>query len=104
MKIVRRRISFDSTAYIRNMLTNNGRVRESAEFMEAMQSFERSLRSDPRHNIRGHDFTEVFFRVAKKLKPRLTPAKLEQFEHALVACIELASVEREVLFRELARF
>jgi hypothetical protein len=57
---------------------------------------------DPHHNIRGHDFTYLFFLVANRYKGHHEGFKDRQtFEDALCGCIELEFLECEELFKRL---
>ncbi len=68
-----------------------------------MDVFEAKLDSDCRHNVRGHDFTYLFFLVVKRCKSHRAGFKdLRSFEGALCGCVELAFVEQERLFVKLA--
>jgi len=60
------------------------------------------LHQDARHNIRGHDFTYLFFLVVKRYKGHRAGFKdLQTFEGALCGCIELDFLECEELFTRL---
>lgn len=98
----RRRVKFDEERFLTNYLTGNGRRKDMKQFQAVMSDFEEQLHQDPRHNIRGHDFTYLFFLTAKRYKGRRAGFKdVETFERALCGCLELDFLKDEKLFVRL---
>ena len=96
------RIKFNEERFLRNYLIRNGKIMYANEFKDVMRDFEDQLHQDPRHNIRGHDFTYLFFLVVKRYKGHRAGFKdLQTFEGALCGCIELDFLECEELFKRL---
>lgn len=96
------RIKFDEERFLRNYLTRNARKRDINQFKALMDHFAEQLHQDPRHNIRGHDFTYLFFLTVKRYKWRRVGFKdVWAFERALCGCIELDFLECEELFKRL---
>ncbi|MBW8039315.1 MAG: hypothetical protein FVQ85_04880 [Planctomycetes bacterium] len=96
------RIKFDEERFLRNYLTRNGRKRDTKQFKAVLLDFKKQMHQDPRHNIRGHDFTYLFFLAVKKFKGhRAGFHDVWSFERALCGCLELDSLECEALFKRL---
>jgi len=96
------RIKLDEEQFLRNYLIRNGKIRALSEFKAVMRDFKEQLHQDPRHNIRGHDFTYLFFLVVKRYKGHRAGFKdLQTFEGSLCGCIELDFLECEELFKRL---
>jgi hypothetical protein len=95
-------VEFEEERFVSNYLVGNGRGREIEHFKEVMADFEQRLEADPRHNIRGHDFTYLFFLAVKRHRGhRCGFRDVETFERALGGCLELDFVEGELLFTKL---
>lgn len=96
------RIKFDEERFLRNCLIQNGKIRNANEFKALMRDFKEQLHQDPRHNIRGHDFTYLFFLTVKRYKGHHAGFKdVCAFERALCGCIELDFLKCEELFKRL---
>lgn len=97
-----RGIKFDEPRFLRSYLMRNRQVMNLQEFKEVVTHFEDRLHSDTRHNIRGHDFTYLFFLMVKRYKGHRTGYKdTGTFEGAMCGCLELRFVKDERLFAKL---
>lgn len=98
-----RKIKFDEERFLKSYLMRNGRVKNLKEFKSVIGYFEDKLHSDVRHNIRGHDFTYLFFLISKRYKGHRTGFRdHETFEGSLCGCLELDFVKDENLFIKLS--
>lgn len=98
-----RRIKFDEEGFLRHYLSRNNKIRFAKQFKGVMRDFEEKLHQDPRHNIRGHDFTYLFFLAVKRYKGRHAGFNDKQtFERSLCGCLELSFLEGEALFEKLS--
>ncbi len=98
-------VVFEEDRYIKNCLTNNSRMRERETFISVMGDYWKKFDSDVRHNIRGHDFTWLFFWIVKKFKKHSAGYRdAKVFERGLCGCLELDFIKDEGLFKKLARF
>jgi hypothetical protein len=97
-------VHFDEECFITNYLMSNARRGDMGEFKAVMDELAGIFDPDPRHNMRGHDFTLVFFLVVRKFKSHRAEFKdVATFEGALSGCLELAFVESEPLFVKLVQ-
>lgn len=97
------RILFDKTRYIQNYLTTNGKKSRESEFHRTMDTLKEGFESDPRHNIRGHDFTYLLFLTLKRESGHHFGVKYpEAFERIISGFSELDDVKDFNLFTALA--
>jgi len=99
----RKGIEFDEEGLLNSLLMKNNRIKDISLFRSVIKDFERKLNRDSRHNIRGHDFTHLFFWLVKKAKPTGRGFQdIGTFECSVWGCLELSLVENEGLFLKLA--
>jgi hypothetical protein len=97
-------IGFKAEAFLKSNLMANGRIKSIVQFEEMMQNLIKKLHADPRNNMRGHDFTYLFFLTAKREGGRKWGIKtLDFFESVLFGFAELSNLENEELFKKLSK-
>jgi len=95
-------IGFKAEAFLKSSLMSNGKIKSIVQFKEMTQRLSKKLHSDPRNNMRGHDFTYLFFLTAKREGGRKWGIKtLDFFESVLCGFAELGALENEKLFKKL---
>jgi hypothetical protein len=102
IKFESRKISFDECRYIKNSLITNGRIREVDHFCSILKEMEKQLSPDPRHNIRGHDFTILLFEYVRRYGgSRVKYKDYTILEAVLCGCMEIEFIQNEPLFKKL---
>lgn len=95
-------IRFREREYVAATLMANRHFSRSYEFAEATKECQSTAPPDPRHNIRGHDFTWLLLRWLSKLGRRgCRYGSQDTLEAALRGAMERDFVTREPLFVRL---
>lgn len=92
------RITFREAEFVRAYLHKGGRWSSRDRFSQALQAEAKRLDPDPRRSTRGHDFSEVFLHVLRKLEKTRIFGNAQTIESCLMTAIEAADLEDEGLF------
>ena len=98
-----RRIVFDKTKYTQSYLTTSGKGGCNGEFCQTMERLKSGFDSDPRNNIRGHDFMYLLYLTMKRESGHHFGVKNpETFERLVFGFAELDDLKNFDLFRNLS--
>jgi hypothetical protein len=93
--------TLDDDGFVRHYLSRNGRTAELATFRATMKKFESRLNADPRMHSRGHDFTDLLFRLNGHRGTSAVFSDIRSMERALLGYLETAYLDNESLLKEL---
>ncbi len=94
-------LDFDENAFVKNYLIKNGKSKSINDYQNTIKKIKDKLLPDFRYNVRGHDFTELFFYIAHKENNNLGISDVSAFEGALRACLTTEDLENEGLFQKI---
>lgn len=96
------RIMFAQDEFIRRYLMKSGKSRERDRFRSAAERNRSRLMGDKRHHINGHDFIML---LSWYLRPMVGDRRLlapeRTLERTLFACLELADLDEQKMFRDV---
>ncbi len=94
-------IDFKEGEYINACLLRNGKGGQASLFRATIKEAKAKLIPEIRCNIRGHDYTDLVYRVVSKLKRRKNFADLQTAEAAMYQCLDLTELRNEKLFQTI---
>lgn len=97
-----KKITFDEAKYIQAYLQRNNRLRQRKSFEAKVVELSGKLGSDPRQNIRGHDFIYVLYLLLKRFFRRsIRLQNFDTFRGVILGLLEIVDVQKENLFQKL---
>jgi len=99
----RGRFGFDRDEYLRRYLNKNGRVRDFAAFVEALEAVAVPSGRDARCFIHGHDFLRLLRRMLNCLRGQNVYGNEEVVFSILRAGADYAALAEEAMFAEILR-
>jgi hypothetical protein len=97
-----KQIKFDHKNFIKNYLMKNGKLAQTDEFNDSIKGFQIQLHADVRHNIRGHDFTNLLFLTLKREGGRRFGfTDIHTFERVLLGFADFDDIKNQGLFLKL---
>jgi hypothetical protein len=99
VNIQRNEVIFNSSKFLETYLLPKNKYKNV--FVQKVKEIASSLDRDIRNNIRGHDFTNLLYKVSHNVRG-MSPIKCyEDFNKALVGSLEISFIESEPLFVDL---
>jgi hypothetical protein len=95
-------VIFNSSKFLDNYLLPRKKHKEI--FLKKVKEISDNLDTDIRNNIRGHDFTDMLYKVSHRIKGMKRFRHFDDFEKALIGPIELSFIESEPLFVDLKKW
>jgi len=96
------KIGFNQSEYLNRMLNKIGEYKEKENCQKFIKKSRANLKPEIRHQIRGHDFTHLFFAYINKIKNNIQINK-ETFERVLPLCANYEKLSDYRLFSTLLK-
>lgn len=92
---------FNNSDFIKAYLLKNDRWQQRIDFEEKHKELVQKLPSDKGRKVRGHDFTELFLHVIRKLYKDRKFGNVETLEGCLMASLDNAYLVDQPLFKTI---
>lgn len=94
-------VTFDLSDFVNRYLSKNSMLHIEQRFLSCIETLRTKLTSEPRFQIRGHDYTAIFSWYLKKHGVSQNLANKDAVCRTLCICIDYEQLLQEPLFKEL---
>jgi hypothetical protein len=95
-------VSSGCQSRVKRYLLNNSQSSKVDEFKSRLDELGKDLKSEPRHQINGHDFLRLLRWFLRPIVRERKPLADERvFERAVIACVELELLDQHALFQQI---